>query len=116
MTQRTRSASGAKIPTQVIEKLERRLQEHAQAKYPECKAVTVRGRGAYAYVEVQGQQDEQPEPACRLRYMGNMDTWEFAYFTWSRQAYEPSVLDSGLPFGTPEDCFDAAAFPMFGGG
>ncbi|MBM3465867.1 MAG: hypothetical protein FJX76_27575 [Armatimonadetes bacterium] len=56
----------------------------------------------------------QAEPLCRLRYMGNLETWEFAFFTWSRETYEPSVLDNGLPFGTPEDCFNAAAFPIFG--
>ena len=96
-----------------MDKLERRIRAHAQAKWPLCKTVSVRARGAFVYVEAQGQKDSQPEPLCRLRYMGNVDTWEFAYFTWARETYEPSVLDNGLPFGTPEDCFDAAAFPMF---
>jgi len=98
----------------VIEKLERRLRAHASDKWPSCKAITVRGRGAFAYVDAQGAEDEQAEPLCRLRYMGSIDNWEFAYFTWSRQTYEASVVDSGLPFGTPEECFDAAAFPMLG--
>ncbi len=97
-----------------MDKLERRLHAHAKAKWPACKTVAVRNRGAYVYVDVQGQEDEPPEPACRLRYLGDVDSWEFAYFTWSREKYEPSVLDSGLPYGTPEDCFDAAVFPMFG--
>jgi len=66
------------------------------------------------YVDAQGRDDVQAEPLCRLRYMGNLETWEFAFFTWSRETYEPSVLDNGLPFGTPEDCFNAAAFPIFG--
>jgi hypothetical protein len=113
MAQRSRSTATAKIPDQMVDKLERRLQAHAQAKWPACKAVSVRSRGSFAYVEAQGEQDEQPEPLCRLRYLGHIDSWEFAYFTWSRETYEASVLDSGLPFGTPEECFDAAAFPMF---
>jgi hypothetical protein len=45
--------------------------------------------------------------------MGSIDTWEFAFFTWSRESYEPSVLNNGLPFGSPEECFDAAAFSIF---
>jgi hypothetical protein len=96
-----------------MSRLEQRLQAHAHAKWPACKSVTLRTCAAYVYVDVQGQGDAQPEPLCRLRYTGDVDNWEFAYFTWSREMYEPSVLDSGLPFGTPEDCFDAAAFPMF---
>jgi hypothetical protein len=95
-------------------KLEKRLRSHAQAKWPGCRAVVVRTRGAFVYVDAQGREDEQPEPLFRLRYMGDAENWEFAFFTWSRETYEPSVLDSGLPFGTPEECFDAAAFPMFG--
>ena len=114
MPVRSRSTAAAKIPAHVMEKLERRLKAHVQAKWPACKAVFVRCRGAYAYVEAQGLEEPQPEPVCRLRYMGGVDSWEFAYFTWSRQAYELSVLDNGLPFGSPEECFDAAAFPMFG--
>lgn len=90
------------------------MQAHAKVKWPACKAVAIHGRGAYAYVEARGKDDPELEPLCRLRYMGSVDTWEFAYFTWSRQKYEPSVLDDGLPFGSPESCFDAAAFSVFG--
>lgn len=113
MAPRVQSKSAAKIPEQVLRQLSQRLTAHAKAKWPGCRAVEVRSRGAYAYVDAQGKDDAQLEPLCRLRYLGSPDSWEFAFFTWSREAYEPSVLDTGLPFGTPEDCFDAAAFSLF---
>jgi hypothetical protein len=65
------------------------------------------------YVDAQASEDEEPQPLCRLRYLGSIDSWEFAYFTWSREAYEPSYLMTGQAYGSPEDCFDAAAFPIF---
>lgn len=102
------------MSAELVERLERRLRAHAQAKWKSCKSVVVRRRGAFVYVDAQGPEDRVPEPLCRLRFMGNIESWEFAYFTWSRETYETSVLDNGLPFGTPEDCFDAAAFPIFG--
>lgn len=55
----------------------------------------------------------QPAPLFRLRYLGSADSWEFAYFTWSREVYEPSFLASGSPVGTPEECFDASATGVF---
>src|SRR5687768_13411858 len=54
MAQRTRSTA-ANIPAQVLDKLEGRLHAHAQANWPACKALTVRSRGAFAYVDAQGQ-------------------------------------------------------------
>jgi len=110
------STRRAALTPQLVQSIESRLQEHAKAKWLACRVVSVRSRGSFLYVDAQGKDDSEPEPLCRLRYMGTPDTWEFAYFTWSREAYEPSVLDTGLPFGSPEDCFDAAAFGFFGPG
>ena len=104
-----RRSSSKGIPTQVSALLLERLKAHAAKAWPSCAAVNVRIRGAFAYVDAQGAGDPEPEPLCRLRYMGEIDIWEFAYFTWAREAYELSCLDSGSPFGSPEDCFDAAA-------
>jgi len=97
------------IPERIVAVLLERLKAHAAESWPSCIAVNVRTRGAFAYVDAQGATDSEPEPLCRLRYMGDANTWEFAYFTWAREAYEPSFLDNGSPFGSPEDCFDVAA-------
>jgi hypothetical protein len=110
----SRSSSKA-IPDHISALLLKRLRAHAIESWPSCIAVNVRTRGVFAYVEAQVANDSEPEPLCRLRYMGNIDTWEFAYFTWARETYEPSYLDNGTPFGSPEDCFDAAAHSVLGG-
>jgi hypothetical protein len=103
-----RPASKA-IPDRILALLLERLKAHAVKHWPSCVAVSVRTRGAFAYVDVQAVGESEPEPIFRLRYLGGIDTWEFAYFTWGREAYELSCVDSGSPFGTPEECFDAAA-------
>jgi len=99
----------------------------------------VRARGHFVYVDVEfaeagakfadpldsDQQDDELEeddddddeeslpPLMRLRSVGRVSEWQMARYDWirGRTHYEPSVLMNGLPFGTPEECFDAAAFP-----
>jgi hypothetical protein len=90
--------------------VEARLKAHVARNWPNCLAIAVRSRGPFVYVDAQGREDSSPEPLCRLRYTGDSESWEFAFFTWSREVYDPSVLEDGDSLGTPEDCFDAAAF------
>ncbi len=104
-----RSSSSKAIPDRVSALLLERLKAHATKNWPSCVAVDLKTRGTFAYIAAQGASDASPAPLCRLRYMGDIDTWEFAYFTWAREAYQLSCLDSGSSFGSPEDCFDAAA-------
>lgn len=109
MPQKRQTIKSKGIPDTILRGLEERLRRHSATHWPACRSITIRGRGEFAYVEVQGPDDLGPEPLCRLRYMGNPEEWEFAYFTWAREVYQPSFLGTGLPFGSPEDCFDAAA-------
>ena len=77
-----RSTSKA-IPDRVLVLLLERLRAHAAMHWPSCVGVNIRTRGAFVYVDAQGASDPEPEPLCRLRYMGEIETWEFAYFTWA---------------------------------
>ena len=45
---------------------------------------------------------------CRLHYRGSDDSWGFAVYLYSREAYEASVLPTGLSAGTPEEALDCA--------
>jgi hypothetical protein len=93
-------------------KLEARLRKHIQSRWPQMREVRIRARGAFVYVEVQGPDDEEPAPLCRLRYMGNAEVWQFSFYSWAhgnRGRYEDSYLANGSPVGTPEECFDTAA-------
>jgi hypothetical protein len=112
MAARRAAKRSAEIPDYVLEELRARLETHIANQWPACEAVSVRKRGQFAYISAQGPKDAKPEPLCRLRYLGSMDSWEFAYYSWSRESYEPSFLDSGSPVGAPEECFDASANPV----
>ena len=113
----------SKPPEQAVLRLKKRLTEHVRNRWPDkVKSISVRVRGAFVYVDAElsgvaeSPEDEEDgeQPVCRLRYLGNDEQWEFAFYSWSRGlqgGYEPSYLNNGQPFGTPEQCFDCAAFP-----
>ena len=107
-----RRSSSKAIPDQISALLLKRLKAHVAKNFPSGVAVSVRIRGSFAYVDAQGPEDLNPSPICRLRYMGDINIREFAYFTWAQEAYEPSYLDNGSPLGSPEDCFNAAAYAV----
>lgn len=101
-----------RIPDDIVDRLRQRLEKHVAESWPSCAGTKVRKRGQFVYVDAQREGDPEPEPLLRLGYTGSLDAWSFAYYTWAREGYEPSFLASGSNVGTPEECFDAAAFVM----
>ncbi|MFJ6479513.1 AAA family ATPase [Streptomyces sp. NPDC091682] len=97
-------------PESVRHHLGRRLTSHAQAHWPQLARVDVRFRAGFAYVTVEPQDGERL-PLCRLRFTGSPHTWGFALRLASRGGYRDHSLPTGLPTGSPEDCFDCAAGP-----
>ena len=107
------------------EALRARLEQHVRANWSEqCRGIIVRFRGAFAYIdafpldrqsmpgtapEEQAQIEATPTHLCRLGYLGSADRWEFAFFKYSDEKYEPSFLPSGMFVGTPEEAFDCSA-------
>ncbi len=105
--------------------LRARLERHVRAHWKDrCQEVVVRFRGAFAYIdafplqqqfmlgttpEEQARIEATPTHLCRLGYLGNLERWEFAFFKYSDEKYEPSFLPSGAFVGTPEEAFDCAA-------
>jgi hypothetical protein len=123
-----RGASSARrqgIPEHVRLTVRERLERHAADRWDEhCRAIDVRFRGSFAYVdalrrngwplpgtpqETQDLIDATPTRLCRLRYLGSPARWEFAFYKYSDEIYEPSFLPSGAFEGTPEEAFDCAA-------
>jgi hypothetical protein len=86
-----------------------RLEAHVKANWPQCDKFDVRTKGQFVYVLAGTVDDEEAEPLCRLGYTGSVEQWAFAYFSYSNEKYEPSFLDTGSPYGSPEECFDCAA-------
>ena len=110
----------SKPPERVVARVEQRIREHIQKKWSaRVESFSVRSRASFVYVDVRFAGDEElkdedgPQPLFRLRYLGSEEGWEFAFFSWSRGingSYELSYLNNGQPVGTPEACFDCAAF------
>ena len=102
-----------------------RLMNHARTKWKgRCRAVVVRFRGAYAYIdafpgkrqflpgtprEMRAIIDAIPTRLCRLGYLGSIDRWEYAFFKYSDEKYELSVVASGSFEAALEEAFDCSA-------
>lgn len=84
-----------------------RLAERARGRWPALQNVTVRFRGAFAYVDGQLAGGEVL-PLCRLRYAGSASRWGFALYRASRMDYEDNILPSGQHAGTPQEALDCA--------
>jgi hypothetical protein len=87
--------------------LRQRLQRHARARWPDLTEVTVRYRGAFAYIDGH-LPDGTTQQLCRLRYGGSASSWGFAIYLASRDGYQDSWLPTGHPVGSPEEALDCA--------
>ena len=91
---------------------------------PERRSVVIRFRGVYAYVDAYRPRGEYPPGLTeeqkatidatpihlyRIEYLGKRDEWGFAFYKYSDEKYEVSILPSVSFTGTPEECFDCAA-------
>ena len=124
-------SGGKKIPPAVRARTEQRIQAYAQAHWAgKITRVGIRFRGALCYVEVYtepaqpspellrltGETAEQylerqrnlPIPMFRLRYFGDEEAWSVAFYTFSHERYEPSVLPNGSFYATPEQVLEVA--------
>ena len=81
---------------------------HRRTQWPQLARVTVRFRGAFAYVDGQ-LPDGDTLPLMRLRYGGSAARWGFAMYLASKDGDEDTVLPTGAFAGLPEDALDCAA-------
>jgi hypothetical protein len=88
--------------------LQQRLTVHAR-RWPQITEIKVRYRAGYAYIDAAVEDEGDELHLCRLKDTGHPEMWGFALFTYSNERYEPNILPTGLPFGTPEDALDCAA-------
>jgi hypothetical protein len=87
--------------------LQRRVAAHHAQHWPQLSSLDVRWRGSYAYIDA-ATPDGDVQQLCRLKWNGHHDHWEFAIYLASRDGYEPNILPSGWPTGTPEEAIDCA--------
>jgi hypothetical protein len=87
--------------------LQRRVAAHHAQHWPQLSSLDVRWRGSYAYIDA-ATPDGDMWQLRRLKWNGHHDHWEFAIYLASRDGYEPNILPSGWPTGTPEEAIDCA--------
>jgi hypothetical protein len=123
-------AGGVKIPERVKEDTRRRLLAHAEKHYAgRYTRLDIRFKGPFCYIDAyrepaappgrwtdKTETREQflerlrstPTHLCRLRHFA-ADRWSVAFYTYSHETYEPTLLPSGEAEGTPEEGFDVGA-------
>ena len=125
-------SGGVTIPDGVKGRIEERIRHYAEVNFAgRYLRLDIRFRGQFCYVDAHTEPDIAPgwPPAdypetreqmierlqntpthlCRLRYYGDEDRWGFAFYTYSGERYELSMVPSGDFFGRPEDAFHVSA-------
>ena len=103
--------SGGKKPkADVQDRIRARILKHAAKKYAgKYDRIDVRFRGALCYIDAYTGSSPHPTHLVRLRYYGDENSMTMAFYTYSREKYEPSFFADGSDHGTPEDAFDIGA-------
>jgi hypothetical protein len=126
-------SGGINIPDRIKPHIQQRILGHANKHYSgRFNRIDVRFRGKFCYIDAYTEpfvpaegydpdlfnksREEHiahlhntPTHLCRLRYFGDDDRWSMAFYTYSREIYEPCVFDTGSWEGTPEEAFDTSA-------
>ena len=114
--ERARDMPAARIPDAIKTQVEERITAFNRDVLPDPNvAYQPRFRGAFLCLDRCGY--GQVGPICRLRYMGAIDSWEFAIFKYSDDQYDPEEWlfpGSGQVDGTLEGAMRAglAAYPL----
>ncbi len=126
------NAGGVKIPEQVRERVKQRILKYAETHYQgKYIRLDIRFRSHFCYIDAYKEPNlapgfpppdfpesreeylerirNNPIHLCRLRYFGDEEGWGFAFYTYSNQKYELSVLNNGDFYGTPEEAFSSSA-------
>lgn len=102
-------SGGTPIPERERESIIQRIEQYAQKHYRgRYQRLDVRFRGSFCYVDAFQDDDPQPVHLCRLRHF-NKNLWSVAIYTYSNEAYTPSVVGADDGSTTIEAGFAAAA-------
>jgi len=121
------------MPPEVQERTRRRILAYAEKHYKgKYNRIEVRFRGALCYVDAYVEPvDDRPPPGesrqaylerlrntplhmFRIRYNGDPELWAFAFYAYSSEKYERSVLCSGSFVGTPEEAMQTGGVYLQG--
>ena len=117
----TMAAIDPSTRTTVVE----RITAHVRQGWPHLGDPVITFRGQFCYVALAGRtrtrwfrrpQPEPPSPVLRLRYRGNIDTWQIGIYKYSSESYTEAELPTsfGPVTGTPEEGVNRT-FPLYAG-
>ncbi|QTA93343.1 hypothetical protein [Desulfonema magnum] len=124
-------AGGVKIPEKTKESTRKRILAYAEKHYAgRYTRLEIRFRKQFCYIdaymephvpdgfpppgypETREQYIERvrntPTHLCRLRHFSE-DRWSVAFYTYSKEKYEPTFFHNGSDHGTPEEGFEIGA-------
>ena len=128
---RSPNAGGRKIPEDVQHRTQQRIQRYASKHFKgKYTRLEIRFRGQFCYIDAYTEPSlprdwppkdwhetrqqyidrlrKTPTHLCRLRFFGDEERWGFAFYAYSSEKYELSILPSGDFYGTPEEAMEAA--------
>lgn len=95
------------IPDEVRKIVIKRLEQHVREKYAKYDiGLILDFKGAYLYVDYEEGYEESH--LCRIRYTGEIDSWDMEIYKYSDNCYDQEGEYPGSG-GTVEECFDEAA-------
>lgn len=132
MAKQRRNTVGITIPETLRKQVEQRITVYAKKYFAgKYTRIDMRFKGQFCYIDAYREpvvspgwpppdfpetREElierlrnTPTHLCRLRYLGDKDAWEFAFYTYSNERYEPCDFPNGTSRGTPEEAFDTSA-------
>ncbi len=130
-------SGGVKIPEPVKVSTRNRILEYAKKHYTgKFIRIEVRFRSQLCYIDaftepyvpsdfdtsLFGESRENriqhlrnvPTHLCRMRYFGDENSWSMAYYSYSKEKYDPSIFNNGSFHGTPEEAFESSAMYLQG--
>jgi hypothetical protein len=129
----TPGRGGKRIPETVQRRTAQRIQRYAAQHFAgHYTKLAIRFRGQFCYIDAYTEPDppgpnwppkdwpetraqylerlrHTPTHLCRLRFFGDEERWDFAFYTYSHERYEVSVFPFGEFLGPPEEAFHVAA-------
>lgn len=101
-------SGGVKIPERIKIETEKRIKKYADENFKgRFKSIVVRFKSQFCHID-SSMNDGNIYHLCRLRHFSE-ERWSVAFYAYSSMKYEPTFLDTGEEFGTPEEGFQSAS-------
>jgi hypothetical protein len=102
-------ANVKKIPLTIQEATQERILAHLRnQKLPMHYKFNIHFKAQFCYIDAYEDEDGETIPThlCRLTYLGDIEQWSLAFYTYSGEKYQICIFPSGKWQGTPEEALE----------